>query len=150
MRRGGPRVSRFDYKTQNFWSRSRRVVAKAERLGDKDNPRFIVTSLPGEASAVYDKFGLRARRDGELHQGATAGSVWRPALLGGLQGQPAAAPTAAVRLRLRPALVERLRAFALKGTGLARASAGTTRIKLFKLAAPVETSTAGRAERGCA
>src|SRR5690606_4683490 len=32
----------FNYKTQSTWSRSRRVVAKAERLGDKDNPRFIV------------------------------------------------------------------------------------------------------------
>lgn len=39
------------------------------------------------------------------------------------------------------ALVERLRAFALKGTELARASVGTIRLKLFKLAARVETST---------
>ena len=37
--------------------------------------------------------------------------------------------------------MERLRAFALKGTELAQASAGTIRLKLFKLAARVETST---------
>ena len=37
--------------------------------------------------------------------------------------------------------MERLRAFALKGTELARASVGTIRLKLFKLAARVETST---------
>ena len=38
-------------------------------------------------------------------------------------------------------LVERLRAFALKGTELAQATVGTLRLKLFKLGARVETST---------
>ncbi len=37
-------------------------------------------------------------------------------------------------------LVERLRAVALKGTELAQATAGTIRLKLFKLAARVEVS----------
>jgi len=37
-------------------------------------------------------------------------------------------------------LVERLRAYALKGTELAQATIGTIRLKLFKLAARVETS----------
>ena len=36
------------------WDRSRRVIAKAEH-GDKgSNPRFVVTSLQGEAQAIYD------------------------------------------------------------------------------------------------
>lgn len=38
-------------------------------------------------------------------------------------------------------LLERLRAFALDGTELTQATAGTIRSKLFKLAARVETST---------
>jgi hypothetical protein len=38
-------------------------------------------------------------------------------------------------------LVERLRSFALKGTELAQATVGTIRLKLFKLAARVESST---------
>jgi len=38
-------------------------------------------------------------------------------------------------------LVERLRACALKGTDLAQATAGTIRLKLFKLAARVDVST---------
>jgi Transposase DDE domain group 1 len=38
-------------------------------------------------------------------------------------------------------LVERLRAFALKGTELAQATVGTIRLKLFKLAARVEFTT---------
>src|SRR5690606_12088511 len=33
------------YRTRKSWSRSRRVVAKAEHTGDKSNPRFVVTSL---------------------------------------------------------------------------------------------------------
>lgn len=31
------------------WSRERRIVIKAERLQGKDNPRFLVTNLPGDA-----------------------------------------------------------------------------------------------------
>jgi hypothetical protein len=36
------------YKTRQSWSRTRRVVGKAEHLPDKANPRFVVTSLPAE------------------------------------------------------------------------------------------------------
>jgi hypothetical protein len=38
----------FQYQTLKSWTRSRRVIAKAEVLQDKDNPRFIVTNLPAE------------------------------------------------------------------------------------------------------
>ena len=38
----------FQYQTQKSWTLSRRVIGKAEVLGDKDNPRFIVTNLPAE------------------------------------------------------------------------------------------------------
>src|SRR5262245_63233580 len=38
----------LDYRTVDSWSRSRRVVAKAEHLEKGSNPRFIVTSLPTE------------------------------------------------------------------------------------------------------
>ena len=46
----------FTYRTRNSWSRSRRVVAKAEYLEKGENPRFLVTSLPAEsweAAALY-------------------------------------------------------------------------------------------------
>jgi hypothetical protein len=37
------------------WDRPRRVIVKAE-YGDKgDNPRFLVTSLPGDAQELYEK-----------------------------------------------------------------------------------------------
>jgi hypothetical protein len=37
------------YQTRDSWTRKRRVVAKAEWLGDKANPRFVVTSLGEQA-----------------------------------------------------------------------------------------------------
>ena len=48
----------FSYRTRKSWSRSRRVVAKAEYLEKGENPRFVVTSLPSEswpAAALYEE-----------------------------------------------------------------------------------------------
>jgi hypothetical protein len=36
----------FFYRTRQTWSRRRRVVAKAEQIPGKENPRYVVTSLP--------------------------------------------------------------------------------------------------------
>lgn len=136
---GGPaRVYHvFDYKTQSTWSRARRVVAKAERLGDKDNPRFIVTSLAGEASALYEMlYCARGEMENRIKE--------QQQDLFGDRLSSAGFKANQLRLWLSAfayALVERLRAFALKGTELAQASVGTIRLKLFKLAARVETST---------
>ena len=46
----------FDYRTRKSWSRSRRVVGKAEHLSKGPNPRFVVTNLPpsrGGARHLY-------------------------------------------------------------------------------------------------
>ena len=127
----------FNYRTQNSWSRERRVIGKAERLGDKDNPRFIVTNLERDGEALYEKVycarGEMENRIKEQQQDLFADRL-------------SSAGFAANQLRLwlsafAYVLVERLRAFALKGTELAQATAGTIRLKLFKLAARVETST---------
>ncbi len=40
------------YRTQNSWSRARRVVGKAEYLPKGANPRFVVTSLRGAAGGA--------------------------------------------------------------------------------------------------
>jgi hypothetical protein len=42
----------FSYQTLDSWSRSRRVVGKAEHLAQGANPRFVVTSLLAEAWAA--------------------------------------------------------------------------------------------------
>jgi len=36
------------YLTKSSWSRARRVIAKAEQLEGKSNPRFLVTNLPAD------------------------------------------------------------------------------------------------------
>lgn len=135
---GGPaRVyDEFSYRTRQSWSRVRRVIGKAERLGDKDNPRFIVTNLAREAAALYERVycarGEMENRIKEQQQDLFADRL-------------SCAGFAANQLRLWLSafayqLVERLRACALKGTELAQATAGTIRLKLFKLAARVEVS----------
>ena len=47
----------LSYRTRDSWSSERRVVAKAEHLPGKANPRFVVTSLTSaqsEARALYE------------------------------------------------------------------------------------------------
>jgi hypothetical protein len=39
----------FAYRTKKSWSRARRVIAKAEQIEGKENPRYLVTSLGKEA-----------------------------------------------------------------------------------------------------
>lgn len=126
----------FNYKTRSSWSRSRRVIGKAERLGDKDNPRFIVTNLERKGEELYERVycarGEMENRIKEQQQDLFADRL-------------SSAGFAANQLRLWLSafayqLVERLRAYALKGTELAQATAGTIRLKLFKLAARVEVS----------
>jgi hypothetical protein len=47
LAQGGParRFADFAWQTLDSWSRTRRVVAKAEHLPKGSNPRFVVTSL---------------------------------------------------------------------------------------------------------
>ena len=58
-KRGRPArcFTEFLHATRTSWSRRRRVVAKAEHLLGKSNPRFVVTSLPRTlpARAVYER-----------------------------------------------------------------------------------------------
>src|SRR5712692_10140140 len=88
----------FVYQTKNSWSRTRRVIAKAEHLEKGANPRFVVTSLsPQEtilpalprwgAQSLYEEFYC-ARGDMEnhdvvcgSHQHVLAAQQSNPALL---------------------------------------------------------------------
>jgi len=128
--------TRFQYRTLDTWSRARDVVAKAERLGDKDNPRFVVTNLPGKPRWLYEDFycarGEMENRikEQQLHLFADRLST---------------ESFQANQLRLwfsafAQQLIERLRNTALKGSRLARATAATIRLHLLKLAVRVEVS----------
>jgi hypothetical protein len=127
------------YQTRDSWTRERRVVAKAEWLGDKHNPRFVVTSFPEEqhlARALYEELYC-ARGDMENRIKAQQ--------LGLFADRTSAHTLRANQLRLGFAsvayvLLNLLRHFGLKGTELERAQAGTLRLKLLKVAALIRVS----------
>ena len=53
-------LAEFLYATLKSWSRHRRVVAKAEHLPGKANPRFVVTSLPADTFSGPRRLRARA------------------------------------------------------------------------------------------
>ncbi len=136
------------YRTRQSWSRKRRVVAKAEIIGDKLNPRFIVTDLSGrekwvrglapfaDGRALYEKFYC-ARGDME--------NRIKEQQLDLFADRTSTAYLASNQLRLwfssfAYLLLGRLRAVALRGTRLAQATVGTIRLGLLKIAAQLTVS----------
>jgi len=138
-RRGRParRFTEFPYATRTSWSRKRRVIAKAEHLPGKANPRFVVTSLPQTLSAriVYERVYC-PRGDME--------NTIKEQQLDLFSDRTSASRFAANQLRLlfsafASILFDALRR-ALHGTRLARATAGTLRLKLLKIGARITVS----------
>ena len=129
----------FQHQTRASWSKSRRVVAKAEHLAKGANPRFIVTSLTredAEAQELYEKIYC-ARGDME--------NRIKECQLDLMADRTSTATLKANQLRLwfsslAYALVTALRRLALEGTELQEATAGTIRLKLLKLGALVTVS----------
>jgi hypothetical protein len=138
----------FEYQTRTSWSRKRRVVGKAEVMLGGDNPRFVVTNLPGEGFDD-DEDRLRftpARLYEQLYcQRGEMENVLKQQVLD-LQGDRMSTHNmASNQLRLwfstfAYLLIERVRTLGCKGTELARATAGTIRLKLMKVAAQVKVS----------
>ena len=127
------------YQTRKSWSCERRVVAKAEHLPKGANPRFIVSSLSHEdieAQALYEKiYCARGEMENRIKE----------CQLDLFADRTSAASLRANQLRLWFAslayvLMTALRRMALQGTELARATAGTIRLKLLKLGALVTVS----------
>lgn len=127
------------YRTQDSWTRERRVVAKAEWLGDKHNPRFVVTSFCEKAhpaQALYEELYC-ARGDME--------NRIKEQQLDLFADRTSAHTMRANQLRLwfssvAYVLLNLLRHFGLRGTEMERAQAGTLRLKLLKVAAIVRVS----------
>jgi hypothetical protein len=147
---GAPSVREFDefeYQTQKSWSRARRVIGKAEVMAAGDNPRFIVTNLPAKGFQREDRARFTpARLYEELY--CARGEMENVLKQQVLDLQADALSThhlASNQLRLWLAtfaymLLERLRAWGCHGTELARATAGSIRLKLLKVAAQVTVS----------
>jgi hypothetical protein len=130
----------FEYRTHKSWSRSRRVIGKAEHLaGDKANPRFVVTSLPAAtypAEVVYEQ-EYCARGDMENRIKEQQLELFADRL--------SCETMRANQLRLYFSTVayvvlRALREFGLKETPLASAQCATIRGKLLKIGARVRVS----------
>jgi hypothetical protein len=122
----------FSYQARR-WSRSRRVVAKIERTRDGVNLRFLVTNRRGKAQQIFDWYEQRGQAENfikELKNDLAADrlscSKYR---------------ANAFRLQLYATaynLLVLFRCHVLRGTQLARATAGTIRLRLLKVGARVK------------
>jgi len=129
----------FDYQTLKSWSRTRRVVGKAEYLSQGENPRFVVTSLSAEAyemRALYED--LYCAR-GDMENRIKEQQLWLFA------ARTSAATMRANQLRLwfssvAYTLMIALKTKGLKGTKLANAQCNTIRLKLLKVGARVKVT----------
>jgi hypothetical protein len=124
--------------TTGSWSRPRRVVAKAEHIAGKENPRYVVSSLNATewpAQRLYEELYCargdmenRIKEQYQLFAGRVSAETMRANQL---------------RLYLSAmayTLVSGLRRLGLKATELARAEAATIRTRLFKIGALVRVS----------
>jgi hypothetical protein len=129
----------FEHETLNgSWSRKRRVVAKAEHLNGKSNPRFIVTSLDPEnweKQKLYEELYC-ARGDMENR-------IKEQFVL--FADRVSASTMRANQLRvylsvIAYTLMSGLRRLGLQATALATAQVGTIRLRLLKIGALVRVT----------
>jgi len=129
----------FRYRTRKSWSRRRRVIGKAEHLGEKANPRFIVTSLDPKqwpAKELYEKlYCARGEMENRIKE----------AQLELFADRTSSHTFKANQLRLwlssfAYVLIEALRRIGLRTTAFAVATAGSIRLKLIKIGALIMTS----------
>ena len=138
----------FEYQTVRSWSRSRRVIGKAEVTAQGSNPRFIVANLPAQGfKDEEDKTRfLPARLYEELYCGrGEMENMLKQQTLDLRADRMSTHYLASNQLRLWLAalaylLLERMRALGLSGTELARATVGSVRLKLLKAAGQVRVS----------
>jgi hypothetical protein len=126
----------FEY-AADTWDRPRRVIARLEHGPQGANPRFIVTSLKGDAKRLYDKrYCARGEAENRIKEAQLD-----------LFGRRASCHRfLANQLRLLLAalaytLMINLRRHALAGTALASACTATIRVQLLKIAAAIVRNT---------
>jgi hypothetical protein len=126
----------FSYQTTTgSWSRARRMVAKAEQIADKENPRYVVTNLSPQrwpAQELYeDLYCQRGEMENRIKE----------------QLQLFATRVSAETLRANQLrmyfsaiaylLLHGLRRLGLRGTQMARAQVQTIRLRLLKIGARI-------------
>jgi hypothetical protein len=129
----------FLYRTQKSWSRTRRVIGKAEWLCKGANPRFIVTNLPEDYASPKELYEKTYCARGEMENRI------KEQQLDLFSDRTSAHTMLANQLRLwfssvAYVLLSAMRRIALKDTRLAKATCGTIRLKLFKMGALIKVS----------
>jgi hypothetical protein len=132
----------FKYQTKKTkkggWERARRVVAKAEQLDGKENPRFVVTSLTSEqcpTKVLYEElYCARGDMENRIKEQFSL-----------FADRTSAETMCANQLRLYLStmaylLVSGLRRLGLKATALADAQVSTIRTKLLKIGAQIRVT----------
>jgi hypothetical protein len=129
----------FEHETvSGTWSRRRRVVAKAEPIDGKSNPRFIVTSLGPQVGAAQQLY-----EDLYCARGDMENRIKEQFVL--FADRVSAATMRANQLRLylsvmAYSLVCGLRRLGLRTTHLAHAQVGTIRLRLLKIGAQIRVT----------
>jgi len=129
----------FTYRTRKSWSRSRRVVGKAEYLAKGANPRFIVTSLSPEQWVARELYEQLYCQRGEMENRI------KEQQLDLFADRTSSSTMRANQVRLwfsttAYSLLHLLRCLGLKNTHWARAQCGTIRLKLLKIGARIKVS----------
>ena len=126
----------FEHETlSGSWTQKRRVVAKAEHIDGKSNPRFVVTSLSAErwaAQSLYEPlYCARGDMENRIKEQFSL-----------FADRVSASTMRANQLRIyfsvmAYTLLRGLRQFGLKATQLANAQVGTIRLRLLKIGARI-------------
>ena len=129
-------IGEFNY-AANSWSCERRVITRLEFGDQGTNPRFVVTNLHGDAQTLYDTLYC---------QRGEAENRIKEAQLDLFGTRASCSRFVANQFRLLLAalaytLMQRLRALALQGSELERASAATIRVRLLKIGAAIHRNT---------
>jgi hypothetical protein len=132
----------FDYQTrktkQSGWDRKRRVVAKAEHIDGKENPRFVVTSLTSESwagKALYEElYCARGDMENRIKEQFSL-----------FADRVSTETMRANQMRLYLStmayvLVSGLRRLGLQATELAQAQVSSIRTKLLKIGAQIRVT----------
>ena len=145
---GSARVfAELRYRTLKSWSRERRVIGKAEITQGKRNPRYIVTDLSGQEDWAQGEAAFAS--GGSLYEefycarGDMENRIKEQLDLFADRTSSAFLKSNQLRLWFSTfayLLMRQVRAVALSGTRLARATVGTIRLQLMKIAAQVTVS----------
>lgn len=119
------------------WKTERRIIARIEHSAKGANPRYVVTNLEGDGRALYEKlYCARGEMENrikeqqlDLFADRTSCHKWWPNQFRLLLSS------------LAYTLIETVRRVALNGSDMARAQAGTIRLKLLRIGAVILRNT---------